>query len=346
MPHRHEDGADHHQIEGSRMTGTGRSGRGFTLIELLVVIAVIAILIALLLPAVQSAREAARRAQCVNNLKQIGLGLHNYHDVHGVLPPGKKGCCWGTWLVYALPHLEHQSLYNAWNHAGSNAPGWPEGYDLDLRFFGAANRTMTSQWVGVYLCPSDLRNAPMTETMNGATFSCTSHNYAVNFGNSIQTQVDFQDVRFGGAPFVDVGSPLTDLKQPGKRTVGFASIADGLSTTLMASEVIVGQGRDLRGFSWWGDAAGFEAFLAPNSSFPDVLFSPYYCEDRPPNPPCLGTTTALPDNYAARSRHSAGGVNAAMGDGSVRFVRDSVAIQVWRALSTSAGGEVVSSDAF
>jgi type II secretory pathway pseudopilin PulG len=310
------------------------------------VIAVVAILIALLLPAVQAAREAARRAQCTGNLKQIALAMHGYHDVHNVLPPGKKGCCWGTWLVSVLPFIEQQPLFNAWNHSGSNAPGWPEGYDQELRFFGVANRTVTSQRVALYLCPSDGRNAPLSETMNGVTYACTSHNYAVNFGNSIQLQEDFQDVRFGGAPFVDVGSPLTDLRRRGKPTIGFAAIVDGLNSTLLVSEVIVGQGRDLRGFSWWGDAAGFEAFLAPNSSFPDVLFSAYYCQDVAPNPPCIGTTTALPDNYAARSRHAAGGVTAAMGDGSVRFVRDSVAIQVWRALSTSAGGEVIAADAY
>ena len=99
--------------------------RGFTLIELLVAIGIIAVLLALLLPAVQAAREAARRSQCVNNLKQIGLAMHGYHDAHGVLPPGKKGCCWGTWLVYALPYLEQQPLYSSWNACGINAEGAP-----------------------------------------------------------------------------------------------------------------------------------------------------------------------------------------------------------------------------
>ena len=96
--------------------------RGFTLIELLVVVGVIAVLLAIMLPAVQSAREAARRSQCVGNLKQISIAMHLYHGEHGVVPPGKKGCCWGTWLVYTLPHLEQQPLFNAWNSCGINAP--------------------------------------------------------------------------------------------------------------------------------------------------------------------------------------------------------------------------------
>ena len=93
--------------------------------------------------------------------------MHSYHGVHSVLPPGKKGCCWGTWLVYVLPQLEQQPLYNAWNSCGINSPGVPAGYDLDLRYFGAANVTVTSTRLGVYLCPSDSANAPMSATING-----------------------------------------------------------------------------------------------------------------------------------------------------------------------------------
>jgi len=320
--------------------------RGFTLIELLVVISIIGVLSALLLPAVQAAREAARRLQCKNNLKQIGLAIHSYHDALSVFPPGKKGCCWGTWLISVLPQLEQQSLFNSWNAWGNNTPGLPGGYDQDLRYFGVANRTVTSTRIAAYLCPSDGQNAPIVETMNGLSYACTSQNYAVNFGNTTQFQVDFQGIRFGGAPFVDIGSPYAGLSHsdPGLRPVGLGALTDGVSNTLLASEVVVGQGRDLRGFSWWGDAAGFETFLSPNSSFPDVLFSPYYCLDQSPNPPCTGATTALPDNYAARSRHP-GGVNVAMADGSVRFVSDSIHIQLWRALSTTRGGEIIRSEA-
>ncbi len=319
--------------------------RGFTLIELLVVIGIIAVLMAILLPAVQSAREASRRLQCVSNLKQVALAMHQYHGVNAVLPAGKKGCCWGTWLVYALPYLEQQVLFNAWNSSGINAAGAPLSYDLELRYFGVANQSVTSTFLSAYLCPSDQRNAPITATTSGKTYACTSQNYAVNFGNSIVIQTDFQDVIFGGAPFVDMGSPDGDYSQPGHPNVSFNSFLDGLSNTMLVSEVVVGQGQDLRGFSWWGDAATFEAFLTPNSSFPDVIFSPYYCINQSPNPPCTGATTALPDNYAARSRHM-GGVNVAMGDGSVCFVKNAINVWTWRALSTTRGGEVVSNNQY
>src|SRR6476661_1382125 len=93
-------------------------GRGFTLIELLVVIAIIGVLIAFLLPAVQAAREAARRMQCVNNLKQLGLGLLNYESSHGSLCPGTKYQVWGSWTIFVLPFMEQAALYNAWNMRG------------------------------------------------------------------------------------------------------------------------------------------------------------------------------------------------------------------------------------
>lgn len=322
-----------------------RRATGFTLIELLVVLGIIGVLLALLLPAVQSARESARRAQCAGHLKQISLAMHNYYSVHSTLPPGKKGCCWGTWLVYILPQLEQQPLYNAWNSCGLNAAGIPMGYDLDLRFFGAANVTVTSTTIETYLCPSDQTNAPISSTLNGRTFSCTSQNYAVDFGNTTVLQADYQGMPFGGAPFVDIGSPLGDYGQLAHQTVPFSQITDGLSQTLMLSEVVVGQGQDLRGFSWWGDAATFEAFTTPNAAFPDVLFSPLYCINQSPNPPCTTATTVLPEMYAARSRHP-GGVNVAMCDGSVSFVKETVHLRVWRAMSTAHGGEVVGAGSY
>src|ERR1017187_5208163 len=183
---------------------------GFTLIELLMVVAIIGILIALLLPAAQSAREAARRAQCTNNLKQIGLAMHDYHDQQGTFPPGVKGCCWGTWLLFVLPYIEQASLYNSWNFAGNDR------YDQTIQegmfgYSGAANTTVTSLRVGTFYCPSDLNNASLTGVGN-----VTSQNYVVNFGNTISSQSPFSQyngrkVPFLGAPFTDMGAPDTDV---------------------------------------------------------------------------------------------------------------------------------------
>src|SRR5438270_5189455 len=129
-----------------------RTRRGFTLIELLVVIAIIAVLIALLLPAVQAAREAARRAQCVNNLKQIGLALHNYHGTNNSLAPGIKGCCWGTWLLFILPQVEQTALFNAWNFNG-DLLYYQGQYDAPLRYGGVCNLTVSSTRINAYLGP-------------------------------------------------------------------------------------------------------------------------------------------------------------------------------------------------
>ena len=322
-----------------------RQRPGFTLIELLVVIAIIALLAGLLLPAVQASREAARRAQCANHLKQIALGMQQYHDIQGTLPPGKKGCCWGTWLIFVLPQVEQQALFNAYNFAGNNRPGQPVGFDLDLRYFGVANRTVTSTRLDVYLCPSDGTNAPVEVAVGGGTLACTSQNYAGNFGNTFQIQTDLPGVRFGGAPFADAGSPLADQSLPARPTVNLRELTDGTSGTLLLSEVVVGQGADLRGFSWWGDAAGFETHLTPNSTEPDVLADADYCLNRPPNPPCAGRTPQILDVYAARSRHP-GGVNCAFADGSIHFLKNSIQPAVWQSLSTTHGNEVIASDAY
>jgi len=335
-----------------------RSRSGFTLIELLVVIAIIAVLIALLLPAVQSAREAARRAQCVNNLKQIGLAIHNYHDTNGSFPPVRKGCCWGTWNLYLLPYIEQTAGFNAFNTFGNNAVG-PDG---DFRYFGATNRTVANLVISAYICPSDMGgngNNPITATVNGTKYECKFRNYVLNMGNTNIGQMDFPAnvatplIRFLGAPFYDMGSPNVDIPPqatyfPGRNTrnlVGMAAIIDGTSNTLACSEVIMSQGTgDLRGFTQWGDAAGFMTNTTPNSSSPDTHD---WCTPWPNSPPlaCLGSLGPNDKYYAARSRHP-GGVNATMCDGSVRFFKNSINVFVWRGVSTTNGGEVISADSF
>ncbi|AGA28091.1 DUF1559 domain-containing protein [Singulisphaera acidiphila] len=333
----------------------GSQRRGFTLIELLVVIAIIAVLIALLLPAVQAAREAARRSQCVNNLKQMGLAMHNYESTGGSLPPGIKGCCWGTWLVFFMPGLEQQSLYNAWNMVGNGGTS-----EALFRYSGATNITVSSTRVNTYMCPSDGTGTSLTTigtTIGNTVMKVTSQNYALNFGNLHTVQPASFD--FGGTTYAFGGAPFTDLLAPGagmssQKVATFASITDGLSNTLAASEVIVGTGsggqynapQDLRGFSWWGSGASFTAWQTPNSSLPDVTETNLYCVyPYQSNPPCTAPTTTLPKLNTARSRHS-GGVNALMLDGSVRFIKNSISPVTYRAISTTRGGEVVSADSY
>jgi prepilin-type N-terminal cleavage/methylation domain-containing protein/prepilin-type processing-associated H-X9-DG protein len=332
--------------------------QGFTLIELLVVIAIIAVLIALLLPAVQSAREAARRAQCINNLKQIGLAVHNYESAQGSFPPGEKGCCWGTWGVFILPYLEQQALYNAFNSYGNNAPPNTNATDFDLRYAGACNTTVAYSQVKGYMCPSD----PSAGVARNGT-QTRYHNYAVNYGNTDQAQTAAYalplpsnptlSVKFIGGPFTDMGSPFID--DPGYAT-GFAilqpakiaTLIDGTSNTLMASELKIASpqnANDLRGYTWWGPSASFTAIIPPNSTFPDIMGNGG-CAIQ--NPPCTNGFTPSGAQYpvvylGARSFHP-GGVNATMCDGSVKFVKSTVNILTWMAISTPNGGEVVSSD--
>jgi len=333
-----------------------RHHRGFTLIELLVVIAIIAVLIALLLPAVQSAREAARRAQCVNNLKQVGIAMHNYHDVIGSLPPGHRSSIAGTWQMFILPFIEGNPSYNAYNQSGSYliAGTTTKNPDGNLRYGGACNTTVTHLRITSLTCPSD------TPTNDPSIGSLAEHNYAVNFGNAgffqevttsfagcaspVTTQY-YPGINWLGAPFSDSDPSCYPSRQ---RVYNFASITDGTSNTLMAGEVIEGQNGDIRGFTWWGDAACFETWLAPNSPLPDVTQG--YClvnfpQIAAPNPPCLNATTGKATVYGSRSRHP-GGVNSLYCDGSVKFTKNTVSLNVWRALSTTQGGEVISSDSY
>lgn len=291
--------------------------KGFTLIELLVVIAIIAVLIALLLPAIQQAREAARRSQCINNLKQIGLAMHNYIDTHNTLPVGRYECCWGTWQSAVLPFLESGELFDSYN--SDNKFGIPTDFQ---RYNHATNTTVTTHRFNVYTCPSDAPQAPFG--------NITSHNYSANYGNTgYGQQANLNGVEFKGAPF----SNYTRCETP-------AGIRDGMSKTIMIGEVRQAEGSDLRGFGWWSDASSFTTYLPPNANQPDVIYTPSYCNNIVVNPPCIGTPTATnPIMFASRSLHT-GGVNAVFGDGVATFISENIDLQIWRALSTTKGGEV------
>ncbi len=322
-----------------------RKNRAFTLVELLVVIAIIGILIALLLPAVQAAREAARRMQCASNLKQVAFAAHNYESACTKLPVGAYNCCWGTWLVSLLPYLEQQEAFVQYHH--ENKYDIP---DSSWRYGGTVCRRVTTRRFACYTCSSD------TPTSHYDGITC--HNYVCNYGNtgfailpgdpdvtsgarSILNGVEFQ-----GAPFSISGwQTASGVGEKPVLTFSFRDISDGLSQTLMFSETVQGQAvggvQDLRGFSWWGYATGFETYLTPNSPQPDVMQSAGYCNSQLPNPPCIGPhSTSRPMTMAARSRHP-GGVQVAFCDGSVTFYTDNVGLRLWRGLGTSQGSEVL-----
>lgn len=308
-----------------RLLSHPRRWTGFTLIELLVVIAIIAILVALLLPAVQQAREAARRNSCKNNLKQIGLAMHNYHDVHGSFPVGNYDCCYGTWMVTVFPFVEQSALYDLYVH--DRKEKLPVD---DARYSHAVNLPVTTRRISTFSCPSD---PPQVYSSNGMT----KHNYMVNYGNTtFEQHTTFNSVQFGQAPFSPSVGSGTSLRP---KVARFRDVTDGLSNTLVVAEGLQGVGTtDLRGLIWYGPSTAFNTYSGPNSNIADSMASG--CTTTDSRMPCVAETTANRRRLGARSRHT-GGVQVAMGDGAVRFISDNISVETWRALGTSQGGEVI-----
>ncbi len=288
-----------------------RSRRGFTLIELLVVIAIIGVLIALLLPAVQSAREAARRMSCTNNLKQIGLALHGYSDVHGSFPIGytyRNGYSWGGfgWGTAILPQLEQPALYASANMS------WP--------VWSHENSTIARTRLSVYLCPSDYESQTGMLDREGLLFAMSS--MVGNFGPG-----DMDD---------DADDRRGLFRRNGATTI--AEVTDGLSQTMAAAERFNGKFQTL---SSGGHLYAETVWVGAIREDPDddhahtTLFQ-------------TGHTPTSPrmDDRDAASRHSGGVTSVAFGDGSVRSIKPSINLDVYRALGTRAGGEAISSDSY
>jgi prepilin-type N-terminal cleavage/methylation domain-containing protein len=347
--------------------------RGFTLIELLVVIAIIAVLIGLLLPAVQAAREAARRSQCVNNMKQLGLAAHNYHDVNNALPsasmypcPGADGC-WGWGVAPMVPLLEfveQGNLYNAYN-VSLGVMGSTTG----APFLWLGNSTVFNTQVATFLCPSDTKEA-----------TGTLINYLGNLGGPFA---------LGGYSGTIIPtnhswdySDAIDLMGTA-RTIGFAAVNDGTSNTALFAEAVTGTSRPItagmgrnaekrgvftsnfnnktrttatvmatlaacqaipngtpsirsdRGVGWQYTYPGYVNNLYNHVGPPNSR----RCTNAPPNTWSLDLFGTEPPT----SLHP-GGVNMGMTDGSIRFVKDTIDLKTWWAIGTRSGDEVVSSD--
>lgn len=303
--------------------------KGFTLIEILVVITIIGVLIALLLPAVQSAREASRRSQCANNLRQLGIALNAYAKDHGVFPQGDNGAGFSAHAML-LPYLEQITLYHSIN--------FNIGSDTDTIY---TNRTVFWSSISVFLCPSDIRPVGPGRT-----------NYAGNGGYGIQ--------KFGfNGLFADRSIP------EGTKYIGYPGIPDGASGTAVMSEWVLGRAEerdplvatfnteDLTEPSEFEEFAatcqGLNPVTAPLSPWGKAglwLDGMYSCSLMnhvllPNNHSCTNSGGISTGAWTAGSRHPAG-INVLFIDGHVRFVRDSIELEVWRALSTRNGREVIS----
>ncbi|MBI3837980.1 MAG: DUF1559 domain-containing protein [Planctomycetia bacterium] len=326
---------------------------GFSLVEVLVVIAIIGTLVALLLPAVQAAREAARRAQCQNNLKQIGIALHNYHAAHRKFPPGRlvnsvdgQGHCFSAY-AHLLPHLEASTLY--------------ERIDFNANPEEAANAPALEQTIPFFLCPSD-----------GATKvqgNSAVHNYPLNTGTTYPV-----------SPRNSLNTPVTGIFFENS-AVGFKDIGDGSSQTVCISETIISEG----GPSTWDGVSqtnGFVLTAGNDNLFNGPALTDYatqcsgaglnlqqtrgsrwlygapghsmYNHIRPPNDPGIDCRGGIPHstktdalwrslslNVAAHSRHPEG-VHALFCDGHVQFVGNAINVMVWQAMGSRNGGEVIS----
>ncbi|MFM8273841.1 MAG: DUF1559 domain-containing protein [Gemmata sp.] len=332
-----------------------RTRLGFTLIELLVVIAIIAILIGLLLPAVQKVREAAARMQCANNFKQIGLALHNHHDAKGSLPPGSTyygACCtpptYTNWAIEILPYVEQEALYTQYRQNELNT--------------SANNNAVGQQRVKAYECPSDrmvgIKEVPSSgpstsQWMHGSYRAVSGKaNMTVGWGAwdgfeptlwpnnkmdlSYRSLLHAIGQSYNGAPVTDItiGSmKLSEMGGPEK----FSGATDGLSNTLMVGEYTTHTTTG-RGTFW---AYTYGSYNQSSVGAESRLFGKHYGASGTDATGCWGTPGLYGDQMCKRAFNSGhtNGANFCLGDGSVRFISYSAAINLLQNMATMAGGE-------
>jgi prepilin-type N-terminal cleavage/methylation domain-containing protein/prepilin-type processing-associated H-X9-DG protein len=305
---------------------------GFTLVELLVVITIIGILIALLLPAVQTAREAARRAQCSNNMKQTMIGLHLYHEQKGVFPPGDsdeaywnqslKGQ-WVTWAVYLLPFLEKENVT-----AGVNltAAGYSPIYRNKIQTYCCPSDT-----VGISHPSRDPSGPGLTRSNVVACFSADGY-----FAEPEYTRTHYPSINYKNNPSWDSGKRAMFNVNVAR---SIAQVVDGTSNTVAISEIVSGpdKSNDLRG-EWYNDfGSGYVHMFGPNSKTDSILSLPY-CDDSKVF--CDGLAGSWVNQHYTASSYHPGGVNVGLVDGSVGFANDQINLDVWKALGSINGSAV------
>jgi prepilin-type N-terminal cleavage/methylation domain-containing protein len=335
--------------------------RAFTLVELLVVISIIGILIALLLPAVQAARESARRLRCTNSLRQLSLACLNYESANKLLPYGRKYDIWDsfTWSELILPQIEEKVVYTEYTYLPkkgydpNNAPPPPNpnspiGDDAQMR---KARMTI----LPIFCCSSD-PDAPAQNEWTKLEFGYYRMCYraCTGSGDMYGAATDATSGPWGRGVFGVAHKQSFDMRLPGTR---LKEISDGTAKTLLLADGITNAVPPMPnwggpiGETLYGNMGGalFSASLTPNSNSPDQVWGPCPRDqgDTSYKPPCVSLgNESWNQPYgdkaqaAARSYH-AGGVNVSLADASVRFIANEVDLSVWRSLGTKAGGESI-----